>query len=172
MSKKLRRKKEKAEKKRMKKQNSLATTENIEQIIYAGEQGEETSKKPWEIENINEVQALTAEVAMAMKEEQDFFDYVKNYTNGFKDSLQPREILEALGERKKYNKGRLEDFDKHMKLRDLLSRMGMSSSIKEEEILRIAYGSQNYSEVEKKIIYSRLNIINPEKYPDMEEQQK
>jgi len=172
MSKKLRRKKEKAEKKRIKKQNSLATTENIEQITYTGEQEEETNKKPWTIENINEVQASTAEVARAMKEEQDFFEYVKNYTNGFKDSLQPREILEALGKRKTYNKGKIEDFEKHMKLRDLLARMGMSSSVKEEEILRIAYGSQNYSEVEKKIIYSRLNNINPEKYPDMEGQQK
>lgn len=170
MSKKLKNKGRK-NKLKNKKENKVKVADKTLQS-NSGEQVPEIQKKPWTIDNVKEAQEAAAKVASEVQEEQEFFEYVKNYTNGFTDSLQSRDMLKAEGKAKVYNRGKIEDFDNHMRLRDLLTRMGMTVRIKEEVVLISAYGSQNYSEVEKKIIYKRLNAINPEKYPDIEGQQK
>ena len=140
-----------------------------------------TPAKPWEMdENTKkEINSKSEEVAKAVmeendiaKEEEEFFNYVERYTDGFKELLVSRDYMNAISGARTRPKGKIEDMDYHIKLSELLNKIGTPMRETEEELLKKAYEGPDFSDTEKKIIFKRLNAINPERYPDLEENQK
>ncbi len=186
MSKKLKAKKRKKEARRKaSKKEEMRNEELVSTEISEGITGsewkidltcggvKEEPKKSWEIndEDKRAIEEKSAKVAKAIQEDQEFYEFAKKYTNNFQELLASRDVDISTGRRNSRPKAKAEDMDKFIRLSDLINKLDLKR-VNEEESLSIAYNAGRYNDIERRIIYSRLNAINPNKYPKLEDVQK